>query len=132
MKLREPERAGLSTYGRQRIEWKLYHGYESTEKAERFLNVIPEEYLDPQLRRVVYAVTKLGEVSIPQVIEWLDFSNAPLKLNEIRSQFQALTVNDNHRARYRASRTSMVSDQGHYMDKLFRIGKGRESRYVLY
>ena len=76
MKLREPERAGLSTYGRQRIEWKLYHGYESTEKAERFLNVIPEEYLDPQLRRVVYAVTQLGEVSIPQVIEWLDFSNA--------------------------------------------------------
>lgn len=44
MKLREPERAGLSTYGRQRIEWKLYHGYESTEKAEGFLNVIPEEY----------------------------------------------------------------------------------------
>ncbi|EHZ3654911.1 HNH endonuclease [Escherichia coli] len=132
MKLREPERAGLSTYGRQRIEWKLYHGFESTEKADSCLNIIPEEFLEPQLRRVVYAVTQLGEVSIPQVIEWLDFSNAPLKLNEIRSQFQALTVNDNQRARYRASRTSMVSDQGHYMDKLFRTGKGRATRYVLY
>ncbi|EPK8043568.1 HNH endonuclease, partial [Enterobacter cloacae] len=132
MKLREPERAGLSTYGRQRIEWKLYHGFESTEKADSCLNIIPEEFLEPQLRRVVYAVTQLGEVSIPQVIEWLDFSNAPLKLNEIRSQFQALTVNDKQRARYRASRTCMVSDQGHYMDKLFRTGKGRATRYVLY
>ncbi|MEE3649251.1 MULTISPECIES: HNH endonuclease [unclassified Brenneria] len=128
----EPERAGRSTYGRQRIEWKLHHGFNSTDKAEGYLHVIPDEYLEPQLRRVVYAVSLLGKVSIPQVIEWLDSSNAPLKLNEIRSQFQALTVNDNQRARYRASRTSMLTDQGHYMDKLYRSGKGRATRYVLY
>lgn len=127
---REPERTGISTHSRQWGEWMRHHGFKSDIEANS--QNIPEEFLEPKRLRVVYAVQVLGEASAPEVTKWIKASNAPLKKAEIDYQFQALTVNHKQRQHHRAARKSMLSNQHHPMDKLFRTGEGRKTRYMLY
>lgn len=107
-----------------------YHGFSSNFSLDD--HKIPDEYLEPNRLRVVYAVRKLGEASAIDVINWLMASNAPLKANEIRIQLDALTVNSNHRYRYIQGRTDTRSDRGHPYDTLYRSGQGRATRYLEY
>ena len=130
MHLREPDRKGISTHLRQWGEWMRHHSFENEIVLSD--HVIPDEYLEPQRLRVVYAVKNLGEVSASEVVKWIASSNAPLKKSEIEYQFQALTVNHNQRWFHRGSRKSMRSDTGHPMDKLYRKGTGGNTRYSIY
>ncbi|WP_182057616.1 HNH endonuclease [Pantoea sp. ME81] len=127
---REPERTGISTHSRQWGDWMRHHGFKSD--SEMSSHSIPAEFLEPNRLRVVYAMQVLGEASAPEVTRWIKASNAPLKKAEIDYQFQALTVNHNQRWYHSAARKSMLSNQQHPMDKLFRIGEGRKTRYMLY
>ncbi|HHQ6628667.1 HNH endonuclease [Serratia fonticola] len=127
---REPDRVGISTHSRQWGDWMRYHGFSSNTLLDD--HEIPDEYLEPNRLRVVYAVRKLGEASAIDVINWIMNSNAPLKANEIRIQLDALTVNSNHRYRYLQGRTDTRSDKGHPCDTFYRSGELRATRYVEY
>ncbi|SQC94114.1 Uncharacterised protein [Cedecea neteri] len=127
---REPDRKGISTHSRQWGDWMRHHSFKSDISLSG--HTIPDEYLEPQRLRVVYAVELLGEVSVAEVVKWIITSNAPLKKSEIEYQFQALTVNHNQRWFHRGTRKSMLSNSNHPMDKLYRSGAGRETRYVIY
>ncbi|HID8276293.1 MULTISPECIES: HNH endonuclease [unclassified Providencia] len=127
---REPARKGISTHSRQWGDWMRHHSF----KSDILLSGhnIPDEYLEPQRLRVVYTVELLGEVSVAEVVKWIITSNAPLKKSEIEYQFQALTVNHSQRWFHRGTRKDMRSNSNHPMDKFYRSGVGKNTRYVIY
>ncbi len=127
---REPDRKGISTHSRQWGDWMRHHGFKSDISLSG--HNIPDEYLEPQRLRVVYAVELLGEASASDVVKWVMASNAPLKKSEIEYQLQALTVNHNQRWFHRSARKCMLSNRNHPMDRLYRSGSGRNTRYVIY
>lgn len=127
---REPNRKGISTHSRQWGEWMRHHGFKSDVSLNS--NNIPDEYLEPQRLRVVYAVEVLGESSAAEIVKWVMASSAPLKRSEIEYQLQALTVNHNQRWFHRGVRKNMLSNRNHPMDRLYRSGSGRNTRYVIY
>lgn len=127
---REPGRVNKSTHSRQWVEWIRHHGFTSSGTLNR--GEIPDEYLQPQILRVHYAVKVLKCASARDIMEWIRKSNAPLKETEIKIQLDALTVNSNSRHRYSGSRKVKRTDRGHPYDALFRTGTYRSTRYEEY
>lgn len=93
---------------------------------------IPDEYMYPQFRRVVYAVKVLKSAASRHIEKWLIEDGASLKKSEIDYQLNALVVNSKHRYRHRGARQCMRSDRGHRYDVLFRTGEGWGTRYQIY